>query len=333
MPETNLYPLIFKPSFHYRIWGGNQLKRFHPEINQDKIGESWEISTVPNFVSEITNGHLQGKNLNDAIQIYKENLLGKETFRKYGLDFPLLIKFLDAQEVLSVQVHPNDEYAQKHYHSFGKSEMWYVLDAQENSELIIGLKENVDKEKYLEAVEKDRVEDVLRRVKVKKGDVFYIPAGRIHAIGKGIMIAEIQQTSDITFRIYDYNRVDKDGKKRELHVKEAAEVIDFTYIKDPFSHYKNYEKRHEGKEDKSENRFHLVESPYFTSNKITFNKPLTFTKEDKFRIYICIEGNFTIKYKEMSIPILCGHSFLIPACLDEFTFIPSEESVLLETYT
>lgn len=314
-----LYPLYFEPSFHYRIWGGNKLKNFGKNIKEENIGESWEISTVPNFVSVVSNGELEGKNLNEIIAEYKEKLLGKYVFQKFGEDFPLLIKFIDAAAPLSVQVHPNDQYAREHHNSFGKTEMWYIISAEKDSDIIIGFNKNLSKEEYIKHVEDNTLEKILRKVHPETGDVFFIPAGRVHAIGKGITLAEIQQTSDITYRIYDYNRIDKDGKARELHTKQAAEVADFSFIESPQAVY-----------DKEGNYSNLVTSPYFVTNRYVLNFSTALkSNPDSFRILICTEGSFRIQYSDLNFNVNKGQSVLIPACLPNIELLPNQKNTTL----
>ena len=223
-----LYPLKFRPIFKEKIWGGSKLRnQLFKNTSSDKTGESWEISGVEGNISVVDNGFLQGKSLNDIISEYKESLLGKKIYNKFGTEFPLLIKFIDADDDLSIQVHPDDNTAKKRHKSFGKTEMWYVIDADKNAELITGVCKNTNKGEYSELLLNKQLKTILNFEKVKKGDVFFIPAGRIHAICKGILLAEIQQTSDITYRIYDWDRKDDTGNERELHTESAIDVIDF----------------------------------------------------------------------------------------------------------
>jgi len=320
-----LYPLKFKPTFHYRIWAGEKLKtELHKKYSEEKIGESWEISTVPNFVSEVENGFLKGKNLKEIIEIYKEELVGKSVWEKFGNEFPLLIKFLDAAEPLSVQVHPNDSYAKEKHNSFGKTEIWYVVDCEENSELIIGIKENISKEEFKKRIENGSLEEILNYVPVKKGDVFFIPAGRIHAIGKGITIAEIQQTSDITYRIYDFNRIDINGKKRDLHIEDAMNVSDFTFIKNTKTDYKEPEN----------SNIEIIKCSYFSINK--WNKREDFSVKfstNTFRILMITEGKGKIvSESNEEVLIQKGEVVLIPASLSKLNVKIDENIEILEIY-
>ena len=229
-----LYPLKFSPILKDKIWGGTKLKSlFNKPAETDKLGESWELSGYEGDESVVTNGFLKGNNLTELIEIYMGELIGDTIFDEYGMSFPLLFKLIDANENLSIQVHPGDEVAAERHNSYGKTEMWYVVDADPGSELIIGFSEDCSRETYLDAMASDRVEDLLQKVPVKKGDVFFIPAGRVHAIGEGVVVAEIQQSSDITYRIYDYKRKDDNGNERELHTEQALDVINFEASKHP----------------------------------------------------------------------------------------------------
>jgi len=224
-----LYPLKFQPILKDKIWGGKKLKNlFNKAAETDKLGESWELSGYENDESVVTNGFLAGNNLAELIEIYMDELVGDKVYNQYGLSFPLLFKLIDANENLSIQVHPGDEVAAERHNSYGKTEMWYVVDADPDGKLIIGFTKDCTREEYLDALDNDKVEDLLQHVPVKKGDVFFIPAGLVHAIGKGVVVAEIQQSSDITYRIYDFKRVDEQGNERELHTEQALDVIDFT---------------------------------------------------------------------------------------------------------
>ncbi|TWP24109.1 mannose-6-phosphate isomerase [Apibacter muscae] len=321
----SLYPLIFYPSLHYRIWGGNKLKTLGKKVSDDKIGESWEISSVPNFISKVSNGFLKDRELTELINVYKEDLVGSDVYNKFGNNFPLLIKFLDTHEPLSVQVHPDDIYGKKHHNSWGKTEMWYVIDADKDSEIILGFEKNMTQEKFFEKLKANDFDGVFRKVYPKKGDVFYIPAGRVHALGKGLLIAEIQQSSDITYRIYDYDRLDKNGKKRELHIEEAKAVIDFSYIENVYSTY-NPQGLNEC----------LVHSPYFNVNKHNIAKNYIFKDlPTSFKIFILLEGRGSMSYNQnQSIFIEKGQSILIPACLKNIEIISEKDSpiTLLEVH-
>lgn len=324
--NLQLYPLKFTPISKYRMWGGNKLnevlnKGFEGENN----GESWEISAVPGDETQVTNGFLKGQTLPLLIQNYKDQLLGKAVFEKYGADFPLLIKFIDAKTPLSIQVHPHDEIAKERHQSFGKNEMWYVMDADADAEIIVGFNQHLDKEQYQEYLAKDTVLEVMNVVKTKKGDVFNIPTGRIHAIGAGVLLAEIQQTSDITYRIYDYNRVDQStGKTRALHNELALDVLDFEV-------HPNYKTPYENKLNQTNQ---LVHTPYFKTNLLNFSEKVVknYTSIDSFVIYICTSGRLDLIVEEVTYSLVQGETILLPANVKSLTLQPHSLAEILEVY-
>jgi mannose-6-phosphate isomerase len=320
-----LYPLKFEPILKDKIWGGTKLKSlFDKAAKTDKLGESWELSGYENEESVVTNGFLAGNTLPELIEIYMGELIGDSIFDEYGLYFPLLFKLIDANENLSIQVHPNDEVAAERHNSYGKTEMWYVLDAEPGAVLIVGFSEDCSREKYIEALNEGRVEDLLQKVPVKKGDVFFTPAGLVHAIGKGVVVAEIQQSSDITYRIYDYKRVDEQGNERELHTEQALDVINFNASKEPKTVYTPL----------MNEVTPLVTCDYFTTNMLRFNKSITrhYAKIDSFVSYMCLEGNFVIDFGGEKTIVNKGDTILIPASIDELSLIPDAEVTLLEVY-
>ena len=321
-----LYPLKFAPILKTIIWGGSEICKFK-EISpaQDSIGESWEISGVEGNVSTVSNGKLEGKKLDEILSEYKEQLLGKKNYERFGNTFPLLIKFIDARENLSIQVHPDDELAMKRHNSFGKTEMWYVINATEGAYLYSGFKKQLTPEQYVQSIEDNSFIDYLDKQDVKPGDVFFLPAGRVHAIGAGTFIAEIQQTSNITYRIYDYKRTDANGNERELHTELAKDAIDFHV-------YDRYSTDYTPKKDEAV----LLESNnYFTTNLLELQKPLArnYADIDSFIIYICMEGCAKItddKGNELSLKQ--GESVLIPATTLSVDIVPDGNVKLLETY-
>ena len=229
-----MYPIKFKPQLKENIWGGQRLleikKGFYPRtVDKTKVyGESWDISGVKGSISKVANGFLKGNNLQEIIEVYMGELIGEENFERYGLEFPLLIKYLDCNDKLSVQVHPDDALAEERHNSFGKTEAWYVVDCKEGAAIYLGFKDlNLTREEYIAAVAESRLEELLNKVEVKPGDTFFIPAGTVHALGAGLEVVEVQQTSDITYRIYDWDRVDAEGNSRELHTALAVDAIDF----------------------------------------------------------------------------------------------------------
>lgn len=320
-----MYPIKFKPILNPTIWGGNNIS-LYKQISQvaDKIGESWEISQVADNVSVVSNGELAGKTLSELIEVYGSQLLGEKIKDRFDDKFPLLIKFIDACDDLSIQVHPNDEIAAKRHNSLGKTEMWYVVDAAPDASLIIGFAEDCTRDEYLEALKAEGIENLLQKVPVSKGDVMFIPAGLVHAIGKGVVVAEIQQSSDITYRIYDYKRKDANGKERQLHTDEALDVIDFSQAIEPKIKYNA----------KINKNTPLVQCDYFTTNVLRMNEEFVrnYTSIDSFVVYICLEGDFVIDYNEEKTTVNKGETVLIPASIDRILLIPEKEVTLLEVF-
>lgn len=319
-----LYPLKFAPIFKDKIWGGQKIRSILGKDFGDlpNCGESWEISGVSGNESMVSAGELAGKTLPDLLNEYKGRLAGDSVYNRFGNEFPLLIKFIDANEDLSIQVHPNDDLAKERHNSFGKTEMWYIFQADEGAKLVAGFNRDVSRKEYLEHLENGTLDEILNVEEVQAGDVFFIPAGRVHTIGKGICIAEIQQTSDITYRIYDFDREDDKGNKRELHTDLALDALDYNCCGEYKTVY-----------DEKENQpVKLVACPYFTTNKVTLEKPLVrdYSDIDSFVIYICFEGAFDLEYEEGSVRICKGDSVLIPAELKNLKLIPEERSSLLE---
>ncbi|WP_395053813.1 type I phosphomannose isomerase catalytic subunit [Flavobacterium sp.] len=319
--KLQCYPLQFEPILKDRIWGGTKLKSYlNKPIQSNVTGESWEISTVENDVSIISNGIFKGKSFVELINLYPEEILGTKVYKNFGKQFPLLFKYLDAREDLSIQLHPNDDLAKKRHNSFGKTEMWYVMQADENARLIVGFKEKSNKEEYIKSIEDKKLLSILDTKKVSKGDVFFLETGTIHAIGAGIVIAEIQQTSDITYRIYDFDRVDANGNKRELHNDLALEAINYNVV--------NAEKKYK-KIDNFVNE--VVDCEYFTTNYIPLTDVLKFElNKESFKVLMCVEGNFELKLNETIYKYNVGDTILIPAFID--TFELSGKASLLEIY-
>lgn len=321
-----LYPLKFTPVYKEKIWGGNKLNEFfNREYSPLKnAGESWEISGVEGNVSVVSNGFLQGNDLSELIEIYMGELVGDKVYERFGLEFPLLIKFIDAMDNLSIQVHPDDKLSKERHNAFGKTEMWYVMQADDKAELISGFSTKTDKSAYLEKLNGGELESILNSEPVKPGDVFFIPAGRVHAIGKGILLAEIQQTSDVTYRIYDFNRTDDAGNPRELHTELAVDAIDY-------SHSDEYKTRYEVVKNQSSP---VVSCEYFTTNVINADSEIKFDyfEKDSFVIYMGVEGSSTIKTPSGSETLNAGETILIPASINDVTIIPEKESKILEVY-
>lgn len=322
----SLYPLKFTPILKDKIWGGSKLKTV---LNKDfsplpNAGESWEISGVEGDISVVSNGFLAGNDLEELIEIYMGDLVGDHVYENFGVEFPLLIKFIDANDVLSIQVHPDDELSKERHNAYGKTEMWYVIEADKGSELIVGFNQDISKEEYLAKLEEGKLEEILNNAPVKEGSCFFIPAGRVHAIGKGILLAEIQQTSDVTYRMYDFNRKDDAGNPRELHTELAVDAIDYSFEK-------KYETTYETEKNKTKE---LVRCAYFTTNILEFDKPVEkdYVELDSFVIYMCLEGDMTITYEEDSLTVAKGESVLIPAIIKNLTLTPKTKTKILEVY-
>jgi len=323
-----LYPLKFKPIYKERIWGGKRLEtQFGKDLGgKENIGESWELSAVEGDISVVSNGYLAGNDLQELIEVYMEELVGEKVYEKYGLEFPLLIKLIDANDDLSIQVHPNDTVAKERHDAFGKTEMWVALDDSENPRLITGFNQDTDRKAFLNKLQDNTLTQLFNYEAVKKGDVFFVPAGRVHAICSGNLIAEIQQTSDITYRIYDYDRKDKDGNGRELHLDMALDVMDYKKVKNPKVSYKQ----------EKNSPVELVSCPYFTTNRFDLSRPMgrDYYQFDSFVILMCIEGSCEVGTVNGSKEMMKkGETVLIPASLNSIELNPIGGSAsLLEVY-
>jgi mannose-6-phosphate isomerase len=320
-----LYPLKFNPIYKTRIWGGHRLAQFGKHSDSlPNIGESWELSGVPDEESEVANGFLAGNSISELIEVYMDELVGKKVFDLYGQTFPLLIKLIDANDDLSIQVHPDDALAAERHNSFGKTEMWYALDGDKDATLISGFVPGVDRESYLKHLADGTLEQIMNYVPIEKGDVFFIPAGRVHAIGRGGLIAEIQQASDVTYRLFDFNRTDDKGNARELHTEQALDAIDFTYVKDVKTH----------PVAQSNVPCELAKCSYFTTNVIELTDKLErdYYHLDSFVVYMCTEGSVEIKYDGGNETMVKGETVFLPASLSNVTLIPQKTSEILEIY-
>jgi mannose-6-phosphate isomerase len=315
------YPLQFIPILKERIWGGTKLKTILNKPITSKItGESWEISTVKNDVSIVSKGIYKEKSLDELIKDFPNEILGTNAHKKFGFEFPLLFKYLDAKQDLSIQVHPNDELAKKQHNSFGKTEMWYIMQADENARIIVGFKENSSKEEYVKHLENKTILDILDSKKVHQGNIFFLETGTIHAIGAGMVVAEIQQTSDITYRIYDFDRKDANGNERELHTNLALEAINFNKV----NTQKNYSKIINQSNE-------TVICPYFTTNFIPLDGKITINKSNQtFTVYMCVDGVFEIEYNKVKYHYKKGDTILIPAEMNDFEL--SGKASILEIY-
>lgn len=323
---NELYPLKFTPILKDKIWGGQKLNSIlNKKSASDKCGESWEISGVEGDISVVCEGFLAGNELPDLLEIYMGDLAGDKVFETFGLQFPLLVKFIDASQMLSIQVHPNDTLAFERHKSFGKTEMWYIMQSDEGAELIAGFRKQLDKKSYSMLLSTGQLESALNYEKVSAGDIYFMPAGRVHAIGSGILLAEIQQTSDITYRIYDFNRKDDQGNPRELHTEEALDAIDFRV-------YDTYKTIYPHIVNKT---ISAVDCRYFTTNIMNFDQPVEkdFNLIDSFVIYMCTEGEGEILYGNGgSVTFNKGETILIPAVLKNLIVKPGKPSTLLEIY-
>ncbi|WP_448702586.1 type I phosphomannose isomerase catalytic subunit [Mucilaginibacter sp. AW1-3] len=323
---TALYPLKFKSIFKDKIWGGQKIRTY---LGKDfgslpNCGETWEISGVKTDVSVVDGGALNGESLADLLEQYQAELVGKKVYDHFGNIFPLLVKFIDANDWLSVQVHPNDELAKKRHNSFGKTEMWYIIESDPGSTLISGFNQQIDEKTYVEKLNSGHLMDILNKETANADDVFFLPAGRVHTIGKGLLLAEIQQTSDITYRIYDFDRVDDKGNKRELHTQEALAALDYKVYPDYKTIYTPA---------KNED-VHLVTCPYFTTNVMDFTHGTTkdYSNLDSFVIHVCVAGAYTLVCNGESYEVKMGECILLPKVINQVELKTTEGFKILESY-
>lgn len=323
MKVVDPYLFKFHPILLEKVWGGSNLKNMYKKGSGDRMGESWEISGVKDFVSVVANGDMKGKDLTFLVTYFGASLLGKKVMAKYGTAFPLLFKLIDAQQDLSVQLHPDDAVASKRHNSFGKTEMWYILHAEPKARLILGFKKNIRREEYLDQLSKGNLPEILQEVPVQKGDAFFIQPGTVHAIGAGIVLAEIQQTSDITYRIYDWDRPDVNGKLRELHTAEALDMINFSSADTAFLKYK----------EKGNQPVVICESNYFTTTLLHLDQSIqrNYEQIDSFVVYMCVEGNCTLESGLYSEELKKGESILIPAIMEQVS-IKTNNATILEVF-
>ncbi len=313
----------FEPLLKQTLWGGDKIIPFkHLNTKMEQVGESWEISGVKDFETIVANGPDKGKSLNQLVSEMKDQLVGKENYERFGDEFPLLVKFIDAHQDLSIQVHPSDEVAHRQGKSHGKTEMWYALPSTPGAMLYNGLKQQITPEQYKQMVENDTITDALARYEVHEGDVFFIPAGRIHTIGAGCFVAEIQQTSDVTYRIYDFKRKDKNGNYRELHTQLAAESIDYTVLD-------NYRTEYEPLKNEG---VQVATCPYFTTAVYDLTEPMTldYSELDSFVILIAVKGEGRLICNGEEMPFQMGDTILFPATTNEVRI--EGEVKFLETY-
>lgn len=322
-----LYPMKFTPVFKEKIWGGQQIrtelgKDFSPLPN---CGEMWVVSGIPGDETVVENGLLQGNDLSELCEIYMDELMGEKVYEKYGEMFPLLIKFIDTTDWLSVQVHPDDELAMKnHNEDFGKTEMWYILKAGPHAELISGFNAEVNRKDFIEHLKNKTLKEKLNVETVTAGDVYFIPAGRVHAIGGRILLAEIQQSSDVTYRIYDWDRFDVNGLPRELHAELAMDAIDFEVVKDAKTPYLK----------RKDAPVSLMDCPQFTTRLLQLEHPYTpdYSGIDSFVVFLCTSGKVTLRYENGEERIAAGEALLLPAIIRNVELIPEPNTELLEVY-
>lgn len=317
-----LYPLKFKPIFKETVWGGSKLRTvLNKNISPDKkVGESWELSGVRGNLSVVSNGYLKGNNIEELIEIYMGELVGEKVYERFGQEFPLLIKLLDTTETLSLQVHPDDATAAERHHAFGKTEMWYVIAAEADSKIAVGFNKDSNLSELLDHIKNSSLHEILNLESAKAGDAFYIPAGTLHAIGKNITLAEIQQTSDITYRVYDWGRNDKN---RPLHTDLAMDIINYHAATD----------NKIGTSGRDESQL-LADSPYFTTTLLNLAQAAerSYGELDSFIIYICTEGAAQVSCNGQAEKIERGETLLIPASLSEVKITPQAAVKLLEVY-
>ena len=323
---NELYPLKFQPVFKDKIWGGQKIKTV---LGMDfgklpNCGEAWVVSGVEGNPTLVKNGFLAGNELNELVSVYMGDLVGDDVYEKHGDEFPLLIKFIDANDWLSVQVHPDDELAEQRGLGNGKTEMWYVIEADKDAELISGFNLPVTREDYLKHLEDKRLKDILNFEKVADGDVFFIPAGRVHALGPGVLLAEIQQTSDTTYRIYDWDRIDAGGMKRELHTSEALDAIDFEMAD-------QYKTRYKAKKNKTAT---LISCPQFTTNLLDYDQEMSkdYEELDSFVIYLGIEGTTFLTWEDGEMELQTGEAVVVPNVIKRIQLKPLAHAKLLEIF-
>jgi mannose-6-phosphate isomerase len=322
---SSLYPIKFKPYYRKMIWGGTRMRSLlNKDFTMDNCGEIWEISAVQGNLSVVKNGFLAGNSIEEITEVYMSELLGEKVFEKYGIEFPLLIKFIDSNDDLSIQVHPNDELAMMRHQAYGKTEMWYVLEADPEATLITGFNRKLTQEEYKQNLENGTLLDILNHEEVRKGDVYFLPAGRVHALRKGIVLVEIQQTSDLTYRIYDWDRKDSHGKPRELHNEFALDAIDYNF-------YENYKTRYKRVSNEA---VKLADSAYFVTSLLELDKTLDrdYSLLDSFVILINTQGKAIIEYGNQKIPLALGETVLIPADLERIRLVPDPSVTLLEVF-
>lgn len=316
-----LYPIKFKPIYKPKVWGGEKIKNLKSvKKTPDNCGESWEISALQGDLSVVANGFLKDNTIEEIIEVYMGEIVGDEIFDNFGYEFPLLIKIIEAKENLSIQVHPNDELAAERHNARGKSEVWYVLESEKGAKLISGFCKNTNSNEFFDAIEKEDFENLLNIVETKAGEVYYIPAGRVHSLGEGNLILEVQQTSDVTYRVYDYNR-----KDRELHLDLAKDVIDYSKTENLKINFSK----------KADNQNKIISNQFFTLNYIPIMNEIqkNYYNLDSFVVYFCVNGKVQIKTPSNKTETLSkGETILIPAAIKDVNIIPEIYSEIIEIY-
>lgn len=322
---TELYPLRFNQTLKEKVWGSNILvSEFGKKADRNlKIGESWEISGLPGDESVVLDGFLEGNNLNELIEVYMGDLIGDHVYDNFGDEFPVLVKFIDAASNLSVQVHPDNETAGSLHHAYGKSEVWHILHANKGSVIYCGFKQGIAKDDYYNALETNTIPEILNRIEVHAGESFWIPAGTIHAIGEGIVLAEVQQTSDITYRIFDWQRDETNGTPRELHTELAEKVLNFNYSNN----------RIENRAIKNQT-VTLIASEFFNVNILTFDASIrkNYSLLDSFIVLVCTDGRAIVNWSDKSLQLSKGETILIPASLGDILLEPTPQCTVMEVY-
>ena len=327
-----LYPFKFKAQLFHKIWGGHTIEKWYNHVPADyeNVGEAWVISDVERFPTEVENGSHAGDSLQDLLEVYMDELVGEHVYESFGNHFPVLLKFIDAADDLSVQVHPNDDYALENENSLGKNEMWYVMPSSDEAAIYLGWKEEMSPERIHEAITKGELTKYLRRYPVRSGDVAYIASGSVHAMLRNTIVAEIQENSDITYRLFDYERVGNDGLKRPLHLNKALDVLNYQPTK---------QEKLEHPEPRTNGAVNLQQTPFFTTNLLSLNKTVQrdYALLDSFVAFMCVAGQCTITALDCESPdktVKCrlGEAVLIPACLNDIVIEPEENCQLLEIY-
>ena len=327
-----LYPFRFTPQLFHKIWGGHTIEKWYEHVPADyeNVGEAWVMSDVEKYPTEVSNGAYAGDSLQDLLEVYMDELVGEKVYEVFGNHFPLLLKFIDATDDLSIQVHPDDEYALEHEKSLGKTEMWYVLPSKGEAAIYLGWKQQMNVSLIHAAIQDGSLADYLREYKVHEGDVAYIPSGTVHAMRKDTIVAEIQENSDITYRLYDYNRVGNDGKKRPLKLDKALKVMDFS---------SKTEASCMPTAPRIDGVVNLKQCPYFTANLLSPTKPIQrdYAPLDSFVAYMCVEGAATVtaldcETEDKTVAIKKGEAVLIPASLNDIRIDPQGHCKLLEIY-